>query len=93
MAQNRDSRTIETNKNLAATPSRPSAPLSPSEKGNSKGAFPSSVEMGPDAFNRWMNQQIEANLKNPARHYPEEDQEPKPGAVVRARNGGAALES
>ena len=55
----------------------------PSEKGNGPASrpgsakFPSSVEMGPKKFGEWVEQQILKNLKNPARHYPEEGQEPE----------------
>ena len=49
----------------------------PSEKENSGEVFPSSVEMGPKKFGEWVERQILKNLKNPARHYPEEGQEPE----------------
>ena len=55
----------------------------PSGKGNGPASrpgsakFPSSVEMGPKKFGEGGEQQILKNLKNPARHYPEEGQEPE----------------
>ena len=49
----------------------------PSEKENSGEVFPSSLEMGPKKFGEWVERQILKNLKNPARHYPEEGQEPE----------------
>ena len=48
----------------------------PSDSADSGEAFPSSVEMGPKAFGEWADKLMMGNLKNPARHYPEEDQEP-----------------